>query len=57
MIAFLEPEDAFVSLMGRRLMDWERGEDGGYHFMLDDGRILIIDGTVAIMGSRKDALH
>lgn len=41
--------EALDSLIGHKFSAWARGEDGiGTHFTLDDGRIIIVIGYVAI---------
>ena len=51
--------DALLNgLMGRALVNWHVG-DGGMHFALDDGRIVIFSGVfaIAVMQAEENVLH
>ena len=49
------PEEVMDSLMGRTIKDW--GSDGQmYHFILDDGRVLIFM-ALGIVMENADVIH
>ena len=43
------------SLVGKKIMDWGH-EDTMYHFILDDGRILVFM-ALGIVLDKTDAIH
>ena len=50
-----DPEEAMQSLMGRQLVSWGH-DDNMYHFVLDDGRILVFM-ALGIVFDRDDVVH
>ena len=52
---YADPEEVMSSLMGRRITDWGCDETM-YHFILDDGRILVFLALGVVLDS-KDAIH
>ena len=46
------------SIKGRKLVDWHIG-DGGIHFDLDDGKVVIFSGAfvIAVMCAENEVLH
>lgn len=41
-------EDVLDSLIGKSIIAWEKKEESGMHFILSDGRIVIILGFLAV---------
>lgn len=48
--------DALNTLVGRCVVEWHRG-DNGYHFLLDDGRMLVIVGVMGILLPEEHVIH
>lgn len=50
--------DVLNGIMGRALVGWHLG-DGGIHFDLDDGRVLVLAGAfvVAVYAAEENVLH
>lgn len=51
-------EDILNDLIGKSIVDWHMG-DGGIHFDMDDGKVVIFSGAfvIAVMGAEENALH
>ena len=57
----MEPEsnaEVLNGIIGRSLVSWHVGE-GGIHFNLDDGRIVIFSGAfvIAVYAAEENVLH
>ena len=54
----LQNEEVLDGLVGRRLVAWHLG-DGGIHFDMDDGKVVIFSGAfvIAVMAAENERLH
>lgn len=49
-------ELALDSLVGRSFVEWHRGDEG-FHFLLDDGRTIVIVGVIGILLAEDHVIH
>ena len=52
---YADPEETMNGLVGHKIIDWGC-EDTMYHFILDDGRILVFM-ALGIVLDKTDAVH
>ncbi len=49
-------EAVLDSITGHAIVQWHMGE-GGMHFTLDDGRVLIIVGAMGVLSAEQTTVH